>query len=364
MKKSLLTFAFLLLVSSPAYADITIGLVAPFTGPVALGGEQIKRGAEQAVADINAQGGINGEKLVLYPADDACDPKQGVSAANKIVSAGIKYVTGFYCSSSTIPASKVYMEEGVFMVASGASNPRLTDEAKDYVFRCYGRDDQQGGSIASYLVKHYGNKRIALINDKSTWGVGIEEAIQENLHKANVKEVLYDSYTTGERDYSSIVAKLKQLNVDVVFLAGFPTEVGLIVRQLHEQGAHIQVMGGDALTNDQFWSIAGSTAEGTLMAFTADPSKSKDAASVVTNFRKAGIDPAGITLYAYAAVQTVAEAIRRGGKNDPLKAAIAIRQTPVKTILGNLTYDDKGDVPGIHFAMYRWHDGKYAEVAE
>jgi branched-chain amino acid transport system substrate-binding protein len=364
MTKYMLSLAVLLCMTAQAHADITIGFVAPLTGPVALGGEQLKRGAEQAVTDINAAGGVNGEKLVLYPADDACDPKQAVSAANKIISAGIKYVTGFYCSSSSIPASKVYMEENILMVAAGASNPKLTDEAKDLVFRCYGRDDNQGAFDAAYIIKHFPGKEIAIINDKSAWGVGLSEEVKKGLNKADVKEVLFDSYTPGERDYSSIISKLKQVNADVLMLAGFPTEVGLIVRQMKEQGANIQVIGGDALTTDQFWSIAGARGEGTMMSFVVDPRDNPDAKTVVESLRKAGFEPEGDTLFAYAAVQSMAEGIKRAGKDDTMKIATAMRQSPVKTILGPVTYNAKGDAVDIKFAMYRWHDGKYAEVKE
>lgn len=353
-----------LLFTVPAHADITIGFAAPLTGPVALGGEQLKRGAEQAITDINAAGGVNGEKLVLFPVDDACDPKQAVAAANKIVSAGIKFATGFYCSSSTIPASKVYMEENVLMLAAGASNPKLTDEAKDLVFRCYGRDDNQGAFSAAYILKHFPGKKVALVNDKSAWGVGLSEEVKKGLNKGGVKEVLFDSYTPGERDYSSIVSKLKQLNADVLLLAGFPTEAGLIVRQLKEQGVNIQVIGGDALTTDQFWSIAGARAEGTLMSFVVDPRDNPQAKSVVEALRKAGFEPEGDTLFAYAAVQSLAEGIKRAGKTDTLKVAAALRQSPVKTILGPITYNAKGDAVDVKFAMYRWHDAKYAEVKE
>jgi branched-chain amino acid transport system substrate-binding protein len=364
MKLFLSLIATVVMLSVPAYADITIGLVGPFTGSVALGGEQIKRGAEQAVADINAAGGINGEKLVLYPADDACDPKQAVSAANKIASAGIKFVAGFYCSGSAIPASKVYMDEGMLMVVAGASNPRLTDEAKDLVLRSYNRDDNEGAYIASYILKHYPNKKIALVNDKSAWGVGLSQEVQKDLNKANVKEVLFDSYTPGERDYSAIVAKLKEVHADVLLLAGFPTEAGMILRQMKEQGANMQVIGGDALTNNQLWSIAGNSADGLLMSFTTDPRKKPEAKTVVEEFRKQGYDPEGDTLYAYAAIQTLAEGIKRVGKNDPLKLAQTVRQAGVPTILGNMQYDAKGDAMGLTFAMYRWHDGKYAETGE
>lgn len=362
MKKYIFSFMVLLVFTASAHADITIGYSTALTGPVALGGEQLKRGAERAVADINAAGGVNGEKLVLSINDDVCDPKQAVTVANKIASSGIKFASGFYCSSSTIPASKVYMEEGVLMVVAGASNPKLTDESKDLVFRCYGRDDNQGAYDADYILKHYPGKKIALINDKSAWGVGLSEEVRKGLNKAGVKEILFDSYTTGERDYSAIISKIKQRSADVLLLAGFPTEAGLIVRQMKEQGLTTQVIVGDALTSDQFWLIAGDRAEGTLMSFTVDPRKNPQAKDVVAAFRKDGYEPEGDTLFAYAAIQTLAEGIKRAGKTDPIKVADALRQSPVKTIVGTITYDAKGDAGGIRYTMYRWHNGTYAEV--
>lgn len=364
MKKCLTVFCLFFLTSFPAHADVTIAIVAPLTGSVALGGEQIKRGAEQAAADINTANGINGEKLTLHFVDDACDPKQGVAAANLIASAGIKFVTGFYCSSSSIPASKVYMEEGMLMMVAGASNPKLTDEAKNTVLRVYPRDDMQGAFIAKYLLSHYHEKKIAIVNDKSAWGIGLADEIKKNLNRAGVEEVLFDSYTVGERDYSPLVTKLKQSRADAVFIAGFPTEVGLIVRQMNEQHAHTQIIGGDVLTTTEFWSIAGATAEGVMMSFTADPRKRPEAQLPVDQLRRTGFEPEGITLYAYAAVQAVAEGIRRGGKSDPVKVAAALRQKPVKTVLGTLQFDAKGDIVNPAFSMYHWRDGKYAEVTQ
>ncbi len=364
IRKFLLTLGILTSMAAPAHADIAIGFSAPLTGNVALGGEQMKRGAEQAVADINAAGGVNGQKLALHEEDDACDPKQGVAVANKIASTGIKFATGFYCSSAAIPSSKVYMDEGVLMVVAGASNPRLTDEAKDTVLRVYGRDDQQGAFIAKYIAAHFPGKKVALVNDKSAWGLGLAEEVKKDLNTAGVKEVLYDSYAVGERDYSTLVAKLKQAGTEVVLLAGFPTEVGLIVRQLKEQGAKIQVIGGDTLTTDEFWLVAGPAGDGVLLSFLADPRKRPEAKTVVEEFRKSGHEPDGVTLYPYASVQVIAEGIRRAGTEDTLKVAQALRQSPVNTILGPLSFDAKGDISKQTYVIYRWHDGKYAEAGK
>ncbi len=362
MKKLIPALA-LLLASVPAYADITIGVAGALTGEDAFMGEQLRHGAEQAAADINAQGGIKGEKLVLHFADDACDPKQAVSVANKMASEGIKFVVGHACSGASIPAAKVYNEEQIFMITPISSNPALTDAGYNTIFRTYGRDDQQGAFIADYILKHYPNKKVALINDKSAWGRGIVDEEKRNLNKAGVQEVLFESYNASDRDFSSLVTKLKQSGVQVAFVAGYSMSAGSIVRQLKEQNANIQVIGGDAIVTNEFWSVTGSMGEGVLMSYSADPRKLPEAKEALTELRASGYEPEGYTLNAYAAVQVVAEGIKRAGQ-DPVKVAAALRQSPVKTAIGTLNYDTKGDIIHPAFAMYRWHDGKYAETGE
>ena len=361
--KKLLPALLLILIALPAHADITIGVAGSFTGENAFLGEQEKHGVEQAAADINAQGGINGQKIILQFADDACDPKQAVTVANKMASSGIKFVVGHACSGASIPAAKVYDEEQIFMITPISSNPALTDAGYTTIFRTYGRDDQQGAFIADYMLKHYHDKKIALANDKSAWGRGIVEEQKKDLNKAGVQEKLFESFNQGDRDFSSLVTKFKQNNIQVAFIAGYSTETGLIVRQLKEQKADVQVIGGDAIFTNQFWSVTGPVGEGVLMSCNADPRKLPEAQGALTALRKAGFEPAGYTLNAYAALQVVAEGIKRAGQ-DPVKVAAALRQSPVPTVIGKISYDTKGDMVHPAFAMYRWHDGKYAEIGE
>ena len=350
-----------LLIATPARADITIGFIAPLTGQSAVFGEQLRRGAEQAVADINAAGGIKGEKIKLNEADDACDPKQAVAATNKLISQGVKFIDGHLCSGSAIPSSKIDMDEGVLMITPGASNPKLTDEAKDLILRTYGRDDREGAFVGQYLAQHDKTKKIAIINDNSAYGLGLAQEVQKSLNANGVKEILFDTYTPKERDYSPLISKLKQAGTEVLVIGGYHTETGLIARQIVEQKANIQIVGGNALFTDELWKIAGTAAEGLLMSYTSDPRKSPDAKSAIDALRKAGFEPEGFTLNSYAGIQVIAEGIKRAGQ-DPLKVAAAIRAEPVQTVLGKLTYDAKGDITNLSYAMYRWHDGKYAEV--
>ena len=360
MKKLL---AALVLIASPAYADIAVGVVGPFTGENAFLGEQMRHGADQAAADINAEGGINGQKITLQYADDACDPKQAVSVANKMASKGIKFVVGHACSGSSIPAAKVYNEEQIFMISPVSSNPALTDAGYATVFRTYGRDDQQGAFIADYMVKHFQGKKIALVHDKSAWGRGMIDELKKDLNKAGTQEALFESFNVGDRDFSSLITKFKQNGIQVAFIAGYSVETGLVTRQLKEQKADVQVIGGDAIFTNQFWSVTGPFGEGVLMSAASDPRKSPDAKKAIAELRKAQFEPEGYTLNAFAAVQVLAEGLKRAGP-DPLKVATSLRSSPVKTVIGTLNFDAKGDIIHPAFTMYHWHDGNYIGVGE
>lgn len=351
----------LCLLARPAFADITIGLAGPLTGQYAALGEQMRHGAEQAVADINAAGGVNGQKLVLSESDDACDPKQAVAVANQMANAGIKFVVGHACSGASIPASKVYAEENIVMISPVSTNPELTDAGLTNVFRTCGRDDQEGVAQANYVLKHFPGQKVAIVDDNTAVGLDLSEQFKKNLNAGGEQEVLFDNYTPGEQDYSALIAKLKQKDVQVLEVGGYHVETGLITRQLRQQGSAIQVISDDALATDEFWSITGPAGEGVLFSFEPDVSKHPDVQPIIERMRKSGHEPETYEFYAYAAVQAFADAIRRAG-TDPTKVEAALRQGPIKTVIGTIGFDAKGDVTGSSYVIYRWHNGKYEET--
>jgi branched-chain amino acid transport system substrate-binding protein len=191
---------------SAAWAQIVIATAGPMTGQYASFGEQMRRGAEMAVADLNAKGGVMGKKLVLKVGDDACDPKQAVAVANQFASDKVVFVAGHFCSGSSIPASKVYTEEGILQMSPASTNPKLTDEGGPNVFRVCGRDDQQGAVAGNYLADRFKGKRIAIIHDKTAYGKGLADETKKQLNKRGVKEAMYEAYTAGEKDYSALVS--------------------------------------------------------------------------------------------------------------------------------------------------------------
>lgn len=188
-----------------AQADVKIGVAGPFTGPNATYGAQYWKGASQAVADINAAGGIKGEKIVLVQGDDACEPKQAVAVANRLVDeAKVSAVVGHFCSSSTMPASEVYDEAGILTITPGSTNPQITERGMKDIFRMCGRDDQQGAIAANYMLDVLKAKKIAVIHDKDTYGQGLADATRAALAKRGTKEVLYEGLSRGEKDFNAL----------------------------------------------------------------------------------------------------------------------------------------------------------------
>ncbi|WP_028033720.1 branched-chain amino acid ABC transporter substrate-binding protein [Chelativorans sp. J32] len=361
MKRTLLAGAALSLVmTGSAWADITIATVGPMTGQYASFGAQMRAGAEQAVADINAAGGVNGEMLKLEMGDDACDPKQAVAVANQLAGSGAVFVAGHFCSGSSIPASQVYADEEIVMISPGSTNPTFTDNRPGPgIYRVCGRDDQQGDVAGKFLAEEFAGKKIAFIHDKTAYGKGLADATMAVYEKAGGKPVLYEAYTAGEKDYTALVSKLKQEGVDVLYVGGYYTEAGLIARQMREQGMQTILVSGDALVADEYWAITGDAGEGTLMTFSPDPRKNEVAKPVVDKMLAAGKTAEGYALYTYAAIQAWAQAATTAGSTDFEEVTNALNEGKFDTVLGTLEFDDKGDVTLPGYVFYEWKDGKY-----
>lgn len=366
MRKLLLTSiaaSALVALSGVAQAQIKIGVAGPITGANAAFGAQLKNGAEQAVADINAAGGVNGQKLELLVGDDASKPEQGVSVANKFVADGVKFVVGHFNSGVSIPASEVYAENGVVQVTPASTNPRYTERNLWNTFRTCGRDDQQGAVAADYIVKHFKGKKVAVVHDKTTYGKGLADETKKAMNAKGVTEVVYEGVNTGEKDFSALVSKLKAAGTDLIYWGGLHTEAGLILRQMREQGVNAPMMSGDGITDKEFAQIAGPAAEGTLMTFNPDPRKNPNAKDVVAKFKAKNYDPEAYTLYSYAAVQIMAAAANEAKTNDPKKVAELMRSGKAfKTVIGDISYDKKGDITRPDYIMYVWKKGADGKI--
>ncbi len=350
-----LTLGIAFALAGTASAQVKFGMAGPITGPSAATGAQMKNGVDQAATDINAAGGILGQKITVEYGDDVSDPKQGVSVANKFAGDGVKFVIGNYNSGVTIPSSEVYQENGILEITPASTNPTVTERKMWNIFRVCGRDDQQGKVAGDYILSHMKGKKIAVVHDKTTYGKGLADETKKTINKGGMKEVLYEGINTGEKDFSALVSKIKQSGADLVYFGGLYTEGGLIVRQMRDQGVKAPLMGGDGITSDEFASVGGPGVEGTLMTYGPDPRNKPEAKKVVEEFRAKKFEPEAYTLYSYAGVQIIKQAAEAAKSLDPKKVAEKMHSgMPFKTVLGDISFDKKGDITKLDYVMYLW----------
>ncbi|PWK36714.1 branched-chain amino acid ABC transporter substrate-binding protein [Cupriavidus plantarum] len=347
-----------LFVASQASAEtIKIAIAGPMSGAVAQYGDMVKAGALTAIEQINAAGGAGGNKLEAVLMDDACEPKQAVAVANKIVSQNIRYVIGHVCSGSTIPASDIYENEGIVMVTPSATAPQLTENKKrKFIFRTIGRDDQQGPAAAQYIIGKVKPRKVAILHDKQSYGQGIASSVRKDLEAAKIPVALFEGINAGDSDYSAVITKLKSQGVDFVYFGGYHPEMGLLLRQAREQGVKAAFMGPEGVGNKDVTAIAGPASEGMLVTLPADFSADPANAGLVKAFADKKRDANGaFQMPSYAAVKIIGDAIAGAKSTDPAKVAAYMHKNAFQTPIGNVEYDEKGDLKAFKFVVYTWH---------
>jgi branched-chain amino acid transport system substrate-binding protein len=344
-------------------AEILIGSPDVLSGPYAWLGEQHAEGIKRAVEDINGAGGVLGETLALITVDVHDDPEQAVAAAHKLVSDGVVFVEGPNASEAAIATAPIFEEAGVIMILGSASNPRVTESGWRNVFRVFGRDDRQGAVAADYLAKRWAGQKIAILHDGTVYGHGLADETKKNLNARGIQEHFYRQYDPKRVDYSDLITELQAAAIDVAYVGGRTSKVGLIARQAGDRGYRLQVVSGDAIGSEEFQLVAGAAAEGTLFTSGPDPRAFPAAKEVVRRFRESGFEPENYTLYAYAAVQAWAQAVEMANTLDYEAVIESLHAHQFDTVLGRIGFDHKGDVTGYEpFVWYVWREGNYAPV--
>lgn len=365
MKKSALALLFAFLFASSAHAELRIAMAFPLSGGEAVQGEEIRTGANLAVEEMNAKGGILGQKIILDYHDDACNATQATSVANKIVSNPPVAVIGHLCSSATLAAAPIYGEANLPEITF-SSNTTITEKNYKHLFRLIGRDDNQAPMLAGYVAKDLKpTDKVAVLDDKTSWGAGFAATAEEALRSMNSKMVnvaMRDSVNVGQKDYSSLITKFKQDGITHVVLGLLHVEAGLLVRQAREQGYKGQFFGGDPIQTPEFWKIAGSAAEGFEQTGPFDPQDTDKGKAIVAALKKDNHSIGIYTFYAYAGIQTIAQAIAKAGSTKSDAIIEALRSGTFDTLLGNVSFDAKGDLKDFKYQLFIWHNGKYGLV--
>ncbi|ETD72694.1 amino acid ABC transporter substrate-binding protein [Pelistega indica] len=362
---SVLAVSLGLALSATAQADVVkIATVGPMTGALTQYGVMVREGVDTAIEKVNAAGGINGHTFEVVNVDDACEPKQGPTAANSVVNQKIGFVVGPVCSGATNGAAPIFDEQGIVMVTPSATSPTVTEGKNfEFIFRTIGRDDQQGPVAAEFIAKQKPAK-VAVLHDKQSYGQGVATSTRDSLEKLGIKAAIFEGINAGESDYSSVITKLKSAGVDFVYYGGYHPELGLLLRQAKEQGLKARFMGPEGAGNADINAIAGDAVEGMYVTFPPDFSKNAENAEIVKAFKDKGRDPSGaFQLTAYAATQAILEGIKGANSTNPADVAKWLHANKVNTVIGEASWEPSGDLTSFKFDVVEWHkDGSKTVV--
>ncbi|NLV24986.1 MAG: branched-chain amino acid ABC transporter substrate-binding protein [Deltaproteobacteria bacterium] len=342
-----------------AAEPIKIGLMAPVTGSWASEGEDMKNIVNLLAEEVNAQGGLLGQKVAVVLEDDAGDPRTASLAAQRLATQGVKAVIGTYGSSVTEASQSIYDESSILQVANGSTAIRLTEKGLKYFFRTCPRDDEQG-RVAAQTIRQMGFKKVAILHDNTSYAKGLADEGNALLKKDGVKIVFFDALTPGERDFTAILTKMKAAKPDAVFFTGYFPELGLILRQKKEMNWPVPFIGGDATNNPDLVKIAGKVAaEGYYFLSPPVPQDlpfEKTKAFLKAYTAKHGAAPGSIwAVLAGDGFLTVVEAIKATQSTDPEKLAAFLHsgQQKISGLTGEISFNAKGDRVGEVYRVYR-----------
>jgi branched-chain amino acid transport system substrate-binding protein len=343
---------------------IDVGLAAPLSGPLASLGDQVRRGAEVATDEINAKGGVLGRKLVLKTADDGCVPGRAVEVARRLTQVDkIVAVIGHVCAPASFAVAPIYAAARVVMITPAPADQRLTEAAAKNgwrnIFLMAGSVESQGFAAGTYLARRYKGNGIALVYDQSSYGADLAEGLKEALKDRSTSLTFETSLTGNVVDVKPAVDQLRAAKPAAVYLATTPANAAALVKRAKEVGLDTTFVSGSAIGRPEFLQIAGGATEGVLSTTLADARSLPAAAEAVTRLRQSGSGTEGYTLYAYAAVQVLAQAIEKAGSTDLDRVEPVLRQQSFPTAVGNVRFDKAGDRDVSQVAFSQWRDGRF-----
>ncbi|WP_040617106.1 branched-chain amino acid ABC transporter substrate-binding protein [Roseibium sp. TrichSKD4] len=356
-------FWVLALSALPSRAEIQIGVAGPLTGEFAPFGEQMVIGARVAAADINARGGILGEPVTLVTSDDKCDAEEAKAVANQMVGSGVSLVVGNFCFSATLASAPILAERSILQITLGTTLPQLTDDrAGPGLFRLAPRDDEQAAAIVEGLAKDLSDARIAIVHDKSAYGKALADAVRAQLNERGIRETIYEAIDPGAPEYQTLGSILQLDNVEVLVFGGYHPEAASLQREFARRGLTIQMIGGDALGTDEFWLLSGEAGEGTLFALPPNLADLASAKGFAERLAEADVVARGYDVATYAAIELWAKAVEQAGTLDFEAVGAALADGQFETLLGAVSFDEKGDRSQPGYVLHLWSGGRYAPV--
>ena len=343
--------------------EVKIGHVAPLTGPIAHLGKDNENGARLALEEINKAGlTIDGKKVVLtlVPEDDAEDPKTATQVAQKLVDAKVVGVVGHLNSGTSIPASRIYSDAGITQVSPSATNPDYTKQGFKTTYRLVATDAQQGPALANYVANTLKAKTVAIIDDSTQYGKGLADEFEKTIKAAGVKVVTREASNNKATDFKAILTKIKGSKPDVIMYGGMDATGGPLTKQAAELGIKAKVVGGDGMCTEKLAELAGEAVVNVTCS-EAGMALSKMAQGADFQKRYKERFNTDVQIYApftYDAVYVLVDSMKRSNSTDPAKILAAMPDTKMQGLVGNIAFDNKGDMKEGVITLYDFKDKK------
>ena len=366
MKRKILTLTVIALVLGPLMMGaavaktLKIGTMSPLTGPYAADGNDIANGARTAVAVFEAEGGIPGyDKIEVISQDTACDPRQAVAAANKLINEEVVGVVGAYCSSSTIPASETLDEENIPMLTPASTNEKVTERGLKYMFRVCGRDDDQSKIAGAFIKDYLKAETIYIVDDKTTYSQGLAENVKKQCENLGVKVLAHEHVNQGDKDFSAVLTKVKQANPDVFYISLQNSASGsLMAIQARRMGLTCPFLAQDAVYHPQFIEIAKEAAEGSFLTFGFTDKNTAAYKKYIAKYEPKYGKPGAYSGYSYDAAYVLLSAIKSAGSTDPAKIKAEIMKMNFQGATKMLKFRPNGD-SGSDYVIWKVENGEF-----
>jgi branched-chain amino acid transport system substrate-binding protein len=358
--------------SAFAQDTIKIGHVAPVSGPNSHLGKDMENGARMAVEDLAAKGiKIGGKpvKFVVQFEDDAGDPKQGTTAAQKLVDSKVQGVIGHLNSGTTIPASKIYYDAGIPQISPAATSPVYTKQKFNTAFRVVANDNKLGGTLGAYAVQKLGAKKIAVIDDRTAYGQGVADEFVKGAKKAlpGVQVVGKEFTNANATDFNAILTNIKSKNPDLVFFGGMDSVGGPLLRQMKALGINAKFMGGDGVCTDALYRLsAGAAADGVVTCAEAGgvPAElQKNMDDFRARYKKKyGQEVQLYAPYVYDAIMTMAAAMQQANSAEPAKYLPVLAKIKHQGVTGAIEFDQYGDIKDGALTLFTYKGGNKTKM--
>ena len=352
--------------ATAASGDLTvkIGSANPLTGPFAHWGRDADNGVQLAVEEANASGVTLGGQKVKFEVvseDDQADPKTATQVAQRFIDSGVVAVVGHLTSGAAIPASRIYSDAGVPMVAGSVTSPKFTQQGYNNTFRIIANDLQQGQALAKFAVGQLKAQRIAVIDDRTTYGQGLADDFAKSVEAAGGKVVKREYTTNSATDFMAILTSLKGQNPDLVFYGGMDAQAGPMVKQLRKLGIKAAFMGADGVNTPEFAKLGGKDAEGAYASSAGAPKEAMPGFASFNDKFKARFktDIQAYAPYTYDAARVLIDAMKRADSADPKKFLPEIGKTQLQGVTGAIAFEPNGDIKNGAVSLYQLQAGAW-----